>query len=123
MRVWTAHTGPRGAPLLVREGFSWTALLFGPLWLLAHRVWDTALLAAALSLALWLLPWPWGAILNAALMVAIGVFGRDLCRWTLDRRGYLLTDIVAAHDEDAALARLLERRPDLMRAAFTEAMR
>ena len=35
--------------MLVREGFSWGALLFGPLWLAVHRAWIAAVLALAAS--------------------------------------------------------------------------
>ena len=47
MRFWTAHIRAGAAPVLVREGFSWGALLFGPLWLAVHRAWIPAVLALA----------------------------------------------------------------------------
>ena len=46
MRFWTAHVRQGTAPVLVREGFSWGALLFGPIWLAAHRAWIPAVLTA-----------------------------------------------------------------------------
>ena len=50
VRFWTAHTPVRARhPVLVREGFSWGALLFGPLWLAVHRAWIAAVLALAAS--------------------------------------------------------------------------
>ena len=45
MRIYTARTCPRRPPALVPEGFSWGALVFGPLWLLAHRAWIAGVLA------------------------------------------------------------------------------
>ncbi len=51
MRFYTAHIRAGAPPVLVREGFSWGALFFGPLWLAAHRAW----VAAALSLAAFVL--------------------------------------------------------------------
>ena len=48
-----------------------------------------------------------------ALVVLLGLSGHDLRRWSLDHRGYLLTQVVAARNEPEALARLLARRPDL----------
>ena len=42
-----------------------------------------------------------------------GVFGRDLVRWSLARRGFDEAHVIAARDADTALARLLARRPDL----------
>ena len=47
MKFWTAHIRTGAAPVLVREGFSWGALLFGPLWLAVHRAWIAAVLTLA----------------------------------------------------------------------------
>jgi hypothetical protein len=53
------------------------------------------------------------AALLIALVVLIGLSGHDLRRWSLDHRGYVLSQVVTARDELEALAQLLERRPDL----------
>lgn len=37
MRFWTSHVRPGTPPVLLSEGFSLGALLFGPLWLIARR--------------------------------------------------------------------------------------
>ncbi len=50
MRFWTIHMRANAPPVLVREGFSWTALLFGPLWLAWHRAWIPAALDLAASI-------------------------------------------------------------------------
>ncbi|HEY2617211.1 MAG TPA: DUF2628 domain-containing protein [Acetobacteraceae bacterium] len=114
MRFWTAHIRAGAAPVLVREGFSWGALLFGPLWLAAHRAW----IAAALTLAAFVLIAVLtrdgaAAALLTALIVLLGLSGNDLRRWSLDHRGFLLAQVVLARNELEALGRLLERRPDL----------
>ena len=114
MTFWTAHTRAGTAPVLVREGFSWGALIFGPLWFAAHRAW----IAAALSLAAFILIVVLAndgiaTALLATLVVLLGLSGHDLRRWSLDLRGYLLAQVVVARDELEALERLLERRPDL----------
>ncbi len=114
MTFWTAHLRQGTAPVLVREGFSWGALLFGPLWLAAHRAWIPAVLAAvATVLILFLSTDSLMIVLLAALILLLGFSGQDLRRWSLDHRGYLLAQVVAARDELDALQRLLERRPDL----------
>ena len=41
------------------------------------------------------------------------MLGRDILRWSLDRRGYTLAHVLAARDEEAALARLLTYRPEI----------
>ena len=43
----------------------------------------------------------------------LGLSGQDLRRWSLDHRGYLLAQVIAAQNELGALERLLTRRPDL----------
>ena len=115
MKFWTAHVRQGTAPVLVREGFSWGALFFGPLWFAAHRVWIPAVLAtAATVLIVVVAPEGIATVLMLGLSWLLGLAGHDLRRWSLDHRGYLLTQIVAAHTELAALERLLTRRPDLM---------
>jgi hypothetical protein len=114
VNFYTAHIRSGTPPVLVRDGFSWGALFFGPLWLAAHRAW----IAAALSLAAFVLiivltEGGVAAALLIALAILLGVSGHDLRRWSLDHRGYLLSQVVAARDELEATARLLERRPDL----------
>jgi Protein of unknown function (DUF2628) len=114
VRFWTAHTRSGTSPVLVREGFSWGAFLFGPLWLAGHCAWIAAALTLAAGVLIVVLAK--GAIaaaLLAALTVLLGVSGNDLRRWSLDHRGYLLSQVVAARSEIEALGRLLDRRPDL----------
>ena len=114
MKFWTAHVRTGAAPVLVREGFSWGALIFGPLWLAAHRAWIAAVLTlAATVLILALTADGTTIVLLAALILVLGLSGHDLHRWSLERRGYLLAQVVAAASEPEALARLLTRRPDL----------
>jgi hypothetical protein len=114
LKFWTAHVRQGAAPVLVREGFSWGALLFGPLWLAAHRAWIAAILTVVADvLILSLATDGISAVLTAGLVLLLGLSGQDLRRWSLDRRGYLLAQVIAAHNELGALERLLTRRPDL----------
>jgi hypothetical protein len=105
---------PGAAPVLVREGFAWGALLFGPLWLAAHRAWIPAALALAASILIAALTsGPAVTTLLLALAVWLGLSGQDLRRWSMRHRGFTLFEVVTAQHEADALARLLERRPDL----------
>ena len=117
MKYWTVHLPAKGRPtlpVLVREGFSWGAFLFGPLWLLAHRAWIPAVLViAATVLAGVLAPAGVQPFLFLAIALLTGFSGNDLRRFSLERRGYLLRHVIAARDADSALARLLAGRPDL----------
>ena len=117
MKVWTAHLHPARPPVLIHEGWSWGAALFGPFWLLAHRAWVPGVIVLAVVVALNLLvPNGLRGLLALGFFLLLGLLGRDLLRWSLARRGYVLAHVVAAGDNDAAFARLLDARPDLAAA-------
>jgi hypothetical protein len=114
MKIWTAHLRQGQPPTLVREGFSLGAFLFGPLWLALHRAWIPAVLAFAASVLIVKLSGPpAGLVVFLGLMTLLGLSGRDLVRWSLARRGYVIVHAVVARSEEAALARLLNARPEL----------
>jgi hypothetical protein len=113
VRIWTAHLKSDAAPILVREGFSLGAFVFGPLWLAAHRAW----IPAAFVLAAWLAIGTLTAgdlrdALSLGLLLLQGVSGHDLRRWSLERRGFTLAQVVTGRRADNALEALLRRRPD-----------
>lgn len=114
MTYYTAHLKPDAEPVLVPEGFSVLALLFGPLWLAAHRAWVTAALSLAAYVLIGALAHdPARIVLGAGLAVLLGLTGQDLRRWTLEQKGYLLTNVFAVRDAEEALLRLLNLRPDV----------
>ena len=93
---------------MLRVGFVWPALVFGPLWLIARRLWR--------PLALWIAA---AAVIEAAathgllnpgaafwlyLLAALylGLEGRALEAAALTRRGRPLADIVCAADSSGA---------------------
>jgi hypothetical protein len=113
--TYTSHLKPNVTPLVVREGFSWWAALFGWLWLLVNAAWIPAILLFAASVAV-------GRLVTAlqspapvlGLMLLQGLFGRDLLRWGLARRGFVPGPVVEAASQDSALVRLLTERADLL---------
>jgi hypothetical protein len=115
MTFWTAHIHPGRAPVLVREGFSWGAFLFGPLWLAGHRAWIPAALALAAGiLIVILLPLGVAAITMFVLAILLGLSGHDFRRWSMEHRGFTPTQVIVARSEPEALGVLLARRPDLV---------
>jgi hypothetical protein len=120
MILYTSHInsgnrGRRETPILVREGFSWPAALFGALYLAAHR----AFLAAGINLAAFLVAVGIARLLHtsAPLWGAFALQGLlcpDLLRWNLAKRGYQAGPPIAAPDPEAALVRLLDARPDFL---------
>lgn len=121
MAVWTVWEhdkfGARKAERarLVRDGFSWGALVFGSLWLAWNGMWllFVALTVGAVALigvvSLALSP-------DVATVVAVGLhvwFGfeaRGLRRWSLAGRGWTLTGIVEARKRRTAERRYFEDR-------------
>ncbi len=115
MNVFTAHLHPERPPVLVPEGWSWGAFWFGPLWLFAERAWIPAILDLAAFAWLFALAPPrfWGPVAFGLALLA-GTMGRDMVRWSLSRRGYELSHVLAARDSDTALGRLYAARGDLL---------
>jgi hypothetical protein len=126
MRSWTVHLPPgagRGsvpatglgkAPVLIPEGFSFWAFIFGPFWLFWHRAWLAGFAVLLGLVGVNLLPDPYGIALALAAHLLLGFQGRDLRRWTLGRRGWSLAHVVQGHDAEGALARLLQAEPRLL---------
>ena len=112
MTIFTIHGKPQCLPVLVPEGFSWGAALFGWLWLILQGAWVPGLLVLATAFGAAFLSDRIGSPAPlAGLFLAQGMFGRDLVRWWLALRGYQPAGAVAAATRDAALVRLLSERP------------
>ncbi|MCH7935860.1 MAG: DUF2628 domain-containing protein [Proteobacteria bacterium] len=124
MRFYSVHLRRHGLDpdrdiVLVKEGFSWPALLFSFLWALWHRLW---LAAAAIFLAVttlnaavyWLRP---DALSQAALSLGLGVIvgylGNDFRRRKLTKLGFAFAGAVSGDDPDQALRRYLDNQPAL----------
>jgi hypothetical protein len=103
MRTYTVHEHPDPAAdridraeelVFVKDGFSWVAALFAPLWLLVHRLWWPLLGYVVVSGALQLVQLTaavdprWLALAGFALNVLIGFEADTLRRWALERRGW-----------------------------------
>jgi hypothetical protein len=114
VRIWTVHLRDDAPPVLVREGFSLGAALLGPLWLALHRAWVPAALAFAAYAAVdSLTADATRLVLDAGLVLLLGLSGHDLRRWSLDRRGFTLAEVVTARNTETAFAQLMTRRRDL----------
>lgn len=115
MTVFTSHIKPGKTPVLVREGFSLWAAVFGWIWLLFNRAWIAAALALAVSVLVTRASLQWQSpAAELGLFVLQGLFGRDLVRWGLARRGYAEGPPVVADTPDGALTRLLTERADVL---------
>jgi Protein of unknown function (DUF2628) len=123
MAVYTVHepplrAGATAAPeperfVFVRDGFSFWALLFGPLWMLRHRMWLVLLgygvVVTALSLVLHLQASATvGTIVWALLALLLGFEAGTLRRFTLGRRGFRNIGIVVGDDLELAERRFFD---------------
>jgi len=87
--------------VFIKEGFSWLAALFAPLWLLAHRLWWPLLGYALVSGLLQLLAQTnaleqrWVALGGFALNLLVGFEADALRRWGLERRGWSIVGTVS----------------------------
>ena len=115
MKSFTVHEPPeppaeridRASSLVfVKEGFSWGAFLFAPLWLVLHSLW--AGFGAYLAVAI-----VWTILADLAgfgsgitvmgffvLHLLIGFEADTLERWTLTRRGWRELGAVTGHSRD-----------------------
>jgi hypothetical protein len=105
---------PGTVPVLVPDGFSWGAALFGCLWLAWQGAWIPASLVLLADVAAQLVQSAWyGPAVGMTLLLLQGIYGRDLVRWALRLRGFADGPVVAAAGADAALLRLLAECPDV----------
>ncbi len=105
--------------VLVKDGFSWPAFFFGPLWALSNRMWVVGALVIVALIAIGMLTrsmdggaaQPW-LLLGLALL--LGLHGNDLRQWSLERSGYELTAIVGGADITDAERRLFASMGSMM---------
>jgi hypothetical protein len=121
MAVYTVHEPPprRSATaeperfIFVRDGFSLAALLFGPLWMLRHRMWLALLGYVVVVVALAaLLHLHGSAAVDGPVWVLLafllGFEAATLRRFTLGRRGYRNIGLVVGDDLELAERRFFD---------------
>ena len=123
MRTYTIHERPDPAAdrvdraeqlVFVRDGFSWAAALFAPLWLAVHRLWWPLLGYVAISGAFQLLQLVavldqrWLGLAAFALSVLIGFEADTLRRWGLQQRGWHTIGTVSGKTADECERRFFD---------------
>lgn len=124
MPVYTVHapvadgTDPRSVTdrfVFVRDGFHFWAFVFGPLWLLWHRLWLALIgyiaVSVGVAVALTQLHASSGTRFVVMLLIALlmGFEAASLWRWTVSRRKWRQLDVVVADDEETAERRFFDR--------------
>lgn len=123
MSVYTVHQPPAPAadPLpeaerivFVRDGFSFWAFLFAPLWMLWHRMWLVLAGYIAVVIVLGTLAAVFDVSANALSVIGflisllIGLEASTLRRFTLRRRGWVSAGIVSGDDVEDAERRFFD---------------
>lgn len=100
--------------VFVKDGFSWAAALFAPIWLLLHRMWWPLLGYIVLSGLFELIRWgtnvgsDWITLAVIGLHLLIGFEADTLRRWTLDRSGARTLGSVSGRNADECERRFFE---------------
>ncbi|MEA2903745.1 MAG: hypothetical protein QOI12_1132 [Alphaproteobacteria bacterium] len=113
LKRYEAETDPERF-VFVRDGFSFWAFLFGPLWMLRHRMWLVLLgyvaVVVAIELALHVLdvPAPVSVAVGLLLGLLIGVEAPTLRRFTLARRKWTNVGVIVGDDVESAERRFFD---------------
>lgn len=106
-RLYSVHLNPKEArpyesPVFVPEGFNFYAFIFGAFWALYHRIWLPAAIFIGLTICVKLAS-SYGElsiastfILDLGIRLMIGMAANDLRRETLEKRGWITSDVVIA---------------------------
>lgn len=124
MKTFTVHLrrdglDPNRDIAVIKEGFCWPAFVMSVVWAVWHRLWRVALgfFAAEVLLSAVLAylgaDWKTELVLSVGLAILIGLVANDFRRWTLERHGFVQSDIVAGIDGDAAVRQFYHRHPRL----------
>ncbi len=100
--------------VFVKDGFSWLAALFAPLWMLVHRLW-WALLGYVLVLVALRSMQEFGVfnesttgLMIFALNLLVGFEADTLRRWALDRKGWQMLGSVSGRTVDECERRFFD---------------
>ena len=122
MRTFKVYKHPAQGFAAVKNGFSWPALCFGPLWLLVKKLWMFAAAWIVVSMILASIEGisdEVGMVSGQMMVVYVLVAGGYLALWLIPafrgnswhsknllKRGYKLINTVQAETPDSATARL-----------------
>jgi hypothetical protein len=121
-----SHAGAAGAERFkfVRDGFSWPALILGPIWMLFHRLalvlllWLVVVLVLGAVIRLFGVPSGTALLVFLLLALLIGLEASTLRSWTLKRRGWREIGIVVADELEAAERRFFDELREQDRMGF-----
>jgi hypothetical protein len=98
----------------VRDGFSWSAALLTPVWMLAHRLWWPLVAYVGATAAVELVRQSvafhagWLTLATLALSLLIGLEAGTLRRWSLARRGWTTLGAVSGRTAEECERRFFD---------------
>ena len=110
MQTFTVHEQPNPpsdridraeALVFIRDGFSWAAAIFTPIWLLLHRLWWALLAYVGIIAVLQVLSnlatvdQRWLSLAGLGVGLLFGFESDNLRRWSLARRGWEMVGSVS----------------------------
>lgn len=123
MSIYLVHTPPSGGDRVkaavgtrfTREGFRWGAFVFGPLWLLWHRLWLELFFFIVAAGLLFIGREFWGlrewaaTAIGFAISLFLGFEGASMLEGRLERARYTFSDVVAGANIDDVERRFFAR--------------
>ncbi|WP_119390542.1 DUF2628 domain-containing protein [Taklimakanibacter lacteus] len=111
MAWWAAYSKEGGSAddvVFLREGFSWWALLFPLPWLAIKGMWIVLVIAVAAQFLIWSIAEALGfgeamrMVFSLLINLVLGFEGKDLLRWSYQRRGFSEKGLVQGDDLEEA---------------------
>jgi hypothetical protein len=100
--------------VFVKDGFSWAAAFFGPLWMIMHRLWwallGFVLIGGGLQIVgmLSAVDQRWLGLATFAVNLLVGFEADTLRRWALQRRGWRTLGTVSGRNLDECERRFFD---------------
>jgi hypothetical protein len=100
---------PLDTAVFVKQGFSFWAFFFAPIWALYNRLWFAFLLLVVFSVLLAINKGPEFTIASLILNIWFGFEANNFKTRKLERRGYIVFDVVTGIDKLAAQTRFYDK--------------
>ncbi len=116
MNFYTVHCRDQedSSPIIVKEGFNWYHLFFNVFWAAYNRTWTLVTLYISLYFFLGILGYlglNTSAINITTLVtyIALSFYANDFYRKSIEKNGYILTNLTFAKSPDEALYFFLKK--------------
>lgn len=113
MNIYAIYINPEQKSnnfIIVREGFSWRALLFNVFWAVYHKMWLALFLVIIINIIVTTINIQGLVFISKlTIMLIFGFFASDIREYDLQRKNYRLRDVVFAQSEIEAELKFLER--------------